>query len=61
MRQISDDINKLEGDKKEILKKMHKSCHTVDDVTNEIKDLERMLTTTTMKPQDESKLIKEIN
>jgi len=50
MRQVSDEINKLEGDKKELLKTMHKSCHTVDDVNNEIKDLERMLTTTTMKP-----------
>ena len=50
MRQVSDEIQKLESDRKELLKRMHKSCHSVEDVNNEIRDLERMLTTTTMKP-----------
>ena len=39
---------------------MHSSCHTVEDVTAEIKHSERRLTTTSMSAQDEGKLIKEI-
>ena len=61
MRAVSDEISKLDNEKRELLKKMHKSCHSVEDVNNEIKYLERMLTTTSMKPTEESKKIKEIN
>mmetsp|Transcript_5339 Transcript_5339/g.6557 ORF Transcript_5339/g.6557 Transcript_5339/m.6557 type:complete len:134 (+) Transcript_5339:432-833(+) len=32
MREISDQINVFESDKKALLKKMHASCHTVEDV-----------------------------
>lgn len=40
---------------------MHSRCHTVEDVTSEIKNSERLLTTTSMNAQAEAKLIKEID
>ena len=39
---------------------MHSRCHTVEDVTSEIKQSERRLTTTSMSSQAEAQLIKEI-
>ena len=61
MREIKTTIDGLEIEKKNLLKQMHATCHTVEDVQSEIKDLERRLTTTSMSGQQETKTIKEID
>lgn len=61
MRDIVAQMDSLETEKRGLLKVMHASCHTVDEVNQEIKDLERRLTTTSMNAQAETKLIKEID
>ena len=60
MRDIVTSIQSLEDEKRNLLKQMHSRCHTVEDVTAEIKQSERRLTTTSMSSQAEGQLIKEI-
>lgn len=60
MRDIVTDIQKLELEKRTLLKQMHANCHTVEAVQQEIKDSERRLTTTSLSAQAEGKLCKEI-
>ena len=60
MNEIQEQISALESEKKALLKKMHPSCHTVADVEQEIKDLDRRLTTTTLPAAVEHKIIKEL-
>ena len=60
MRDIVEEIKSLEDEKRNLLKQMHSRCHTVEEVTAEIKSSERRLTTTSMTSQAEAQLIKEI-
>ena len=61
MRDIISQIQVLDNEKRTLLKSMNSDCLTTEAVNQEIKDLERQLTTTTMTSQAEGKLIKEID
>lgn len=60
MRDIVSEIQKLEGEKRNLLKSMHANCHTVEAVQGQIRDSERRLTTTSLNAAAEAKLCKEI-
>ena len=60
MRDIVAQMEGLETEKRNLLKTMHANCHTVDQVNDEMKELNRRLTTTSMKATEESRVIKEL-
>jgi len=60
MRDIVAQMEGLENEKRTLLKTMHANCHSVEQVNAEIKELERRLTTTSMKPTEEGRVIKEL-
>ena len=60
MRDIVAQMEGLEGEKNNLKKNMHPNCHSVEQVQQEIKDLDRRLTTTSMKPAEETRVIKEL-
>jgi len=61
MRDIVSQIQTLEQEKRSLLKLMNPECLTVDAVNQEVKDLDRRLTTTSMSAQAEGRLIKDID
>lgn len=61
MREIVTQIQTLEQEMRALLKLMNPECLTVDAVNQEVKDLDRRLTTTSMSAQAEGRLIKDID
>ena len=61
LKEISDQINTLETEKRMLQKDMHKQYHSVKDVEEGIRDLEYRLKVQSNSGQEERKIVKEID